>query len=71
MGPAQVGLLLQHLLHAVERGELPEGNVLQEDQDQHVLAFVKQAKAGNEVVIALSLIDLSSADVHVISTNDK
>lgn len=52
--PAQVGFALQHLLHAVKWRELPGGNVLQKDQDQHVLLLVKEAKAGKEVVIAFS-----------------
>lgn len=54
--PAQVGLALQHLLHAVKWRELPGGNVLQKDQDQHILPFVKEAKAGKEVVIAFSFV---------------
>lgn len=69
--PTQVGLPPQHLFHAVKRGELDGGNVLQKDENQHVLPFIKQAKAGREVVIARSLIDVSSVDVPVKSKKEK
>ena len=46
-GPAQVGLSLQEPPHAVVRRQLLHGNVLQEQQDQHVLLLVKQTEAGD------------------------
>lgn len=43
--PAQVGLPLQQLFHAVVRRELIGWNVIQEHQDQNVLLFIKQTEA--------------------------
>ena len=44
-GPAQVGLPLQQPPHAVVGRQLLGWDLLQEHQDQHVLALVKQAEA--------------------------
>lgn len=43
--PAEVGLPLQQLPHAVVRRELRGGNVFQKHQDQNVLLLIEQTEA--------------------------
>lgn len=46
--PAQVGLPLQELPHAVVWGELVGRDLLQEQKDQNILLLVEETKAAGE-----------------------